>query len=112
MSLCVDPMAVACKAKTEIYPEELPDGRVGEYYSIIIKINAGAMPTRKNLDFSIYPENSGLNIRSADVKDGYFNDIELYGKPMISGIITVHLSGWGYGYPPKEFDKKFNFKIR
>lgn len=109
MSVCVDPFGVSCKTKVSFLPDELPNAVIGKPYSAMISISGGPMPDESNLDYEITPENSGLKIKP--VKEGWYNDIELYGIPNIQGEIKVNLVGGVYGYPSAHFNKIFIVKV-
>lgn len=56
--------------------DKLPNAEVGKPYSVVIGI-WGAMPSKKNIDWQIIPQDSGLDIRP--VKEDWYDEIELYG---------------------------------
>lgn len=89
--------------------DKLPNAEVGKPYSVVIGIWGGAMPSKKNIDWQIIPQDSGLDIRP--VKEDWYDEIELYGIPKTQGDVSIHLKGFGYGSPSYHFDKVFILKV-
>lgn len=110
MGLCVDIFSDSCKLEVTFVPHVLPEAVQGKPYSAIIKITGGAMPGKSSLDVSFFPKNSGLSIRPAN-NDDWYNEVEIYGVPSVSGNIDIHFNGTAFSYTGFVFDKTLTLKV-
>lgn len=110
MGLCIDIFSDSCKLEATFLPTALPDAEQGKPYSVVIKITGGAIPGKSSLDVRFFPENSGLNMRSAN-NDDWYNEVEIYGTPNISGNIEIHFNGTAFSYRGFVFDRTLILKV-
>lgn len=110
MRICVDVFGDSCRVEVTFTPSKLPEAEKNKPYSVHIDIRGGAMPNKSNLNYTIIPVNSGLDIRSID-EDGFYNKIELFGIPQVVGDVEIHFEGFVYSSVSASFDKTFILKV-
>ncbi len=94
-------------------PNELPDGHVGQEYSVPITISGGSGPI-VDLSYEIHPSNSGLNLVFAEKKyhTSYkYNKFTIQGKPKSQGVVIIYIRGGVIASAGQDFERIYEIKI-
>lgn len=88
-------------------PNELPDGHVGQEYSVPITISGGSGPV-VDLSYEIHPSNSGLSLVFSEKKyytRYIYNNFTIQGKPKSQGVVIISIRGGVVASAGQYFEK-------
>ncbi|MFD1259851.1 hypothetical protein [Entomomonas asaccharolytica] len=109
-------LLIGCTPRLVITPDKLMDALLGQPYHDEIIISVGSGPVSPaSFDYSIKPNNSGLELYSYSVDD-QFNHFVVKGIPNTLDDIVIHMTGEtelrSPFYSPKEFNKTYVIKVK
>lgn len=90
--------------------DELPNATVGQVYSVVIGIWREFLE-KEDLYWNITPVNSGFSMRCLNDKNSSCYGVELYGTPLVEGLVTIQIKSIHTRKNSSSISKTFVLKV-
>lgn len=95
--------------KEKFFPYKLPDAVVNKPYATTLYNFAGYIDA-DDIHLKILPENTSFKMVSLNENETY-SIVKFFGIPTEVGQYKIRVSGFGYGYPPYNFDHTYILNV-
>jgi len=95
--------------KERFFPYRLPDAIVNQPYATTLYNFAGYIKDR-DINLQVFPENNTFKMISLNANESY-DTVKFFGIPTKVGQYKIQISGFGYAYPPYNFDHTYVLNV-